>query len=74
MNDSDKPNTSLPPTPPKILQNLRWLRLVGDTIFLSGVASLAWFVLGLRTGWSFQPGRGAPARAPEGAALARVGS
>ncbi|MCP3987408.1 MAG: nitric-oxide reductase large subunit [bacterium] len=37
------------------IQNLRWLRLVGDTVFLGGVASLAWFVLGLRTGWSFLP-------------------
>jgi hypothetical protein len=31
------------------------LRLVGDTVFLAGVASLAWFVIGLRTGWSYQP-------------------
>jgi nitric oxide reductase subunit B len=37
-----------------IMENLRWLRIVGDTVFLSGVASLAWFVLGLWTGHSFR--------------------
>ncbi|MCP5055492.1 MAG: nitric-oxide reductase large subunit [bacterium] len=57
-----------------LLQNLRWLRLVGDTIFLSGVASLAWFVLGLRTGWSFRSGRGASVRAGEPAAAGIVGA
>ncbi|MAE94078.1 MAG: nitric oxide reductase large subunit [Deltaproteobacteria bacterium] len=36
------------------IQDLRWLRLVGDTVFLAGVGSLAWFVLGLRTGWSYR--------------------
>ena len=35
---------------------LRWLRIVGDTVFLGGVAALAWFVVGLKTGWSFVPG------------------
>ena len=39
-----------------LLENLRWLRMVGDTVFLSGVASLVWFTLGLRTGWSYQGG------------------
>lgn len=39
-----------------ILQNLRWLRIVGDTVFLSGVGSLAWFMIGLKTGWSFAGG------------------
>ncbi|MBI5504339.1 MAG: nitric-oxide reductase large subunit [Deltaproteobacteria bacterium] len=37
-----------------LLQNLRWMRLVGDTIFLSGVATFVWFALGLMTGWSYQ--------------------
>ncbi|MCB9832537.1 MAG: nitric-oxide reductase large subunit [Planctomycetes bacterium] len=37
------------------IENLRWLRIVGDTVFLSGVAALAWFVLGLKTGWSYRP-------------------
>ncbi len=35
------------------LQTLRWMRMIGDTIFLSGVASLAWFFLGLITGHSY---------------------
>jgi nitric oxide reductase subunit B len=35
-----------------LLETLRWLRLVGDTVFLSGVAALVWFVVGLKTGWS----------------------
>lgn len=38
-----------------LLERLRWLRIVGDSIFLLGVASFAWFVLGLRTGWSLAP-------------------
>ncbi len=32
---------------------LRWLRLAGDVVFLVGVASFAWFVVGLRAGWSY---------------------
>jgi len=35
-----------------LLETLRWLRLVGDTVFLAGVAALVWFVVGLKTGWS----------------------
>ena len=35
-----------------LIENLRWLRLVGDTIFLIGVASFAWFMAGLWFGWS----------------------
>jgi nitric oxide reductase subunit B len=31
---------------------LRWLRVVGDTVFATGVLALGWFVLGLKTGWS----------------------
>lgn len=31
---------------------LRWLRVVGDTIFALGVVALGWFVVGLKTGWS----------------------
>jgi nitric oxide reductase subunit B len=34
------------------LQVLRWLRTIGDTIFGLGVLALAWFVIGLKTGWS----------------------
>jgi nitric oxide reductase subunit B len=32
---------------------LRWLRMVGDTVFLAGVAALTWFLAGLKTGWSY---------------------
>jgi nitric oxide reductase subunit B len=51
--------------------HLRWLRIVGDTVFLSGVAALVYFVLGLKTGWSYElgqkreAGRGHEAEAPE---------
>jgi nitric oxide reductase subunit B len=34
------------------MQTLRWLRIVGDTIFSVGAVALALFVLGLKTGWS----------------------
>ena len=37
-----------------LLERLRWMRMVGDTIFLTGVGSLAWFTLGLKTGWSYE--------------------
>jgi nitric oxide reductase subunit B len=36
-----------------LLDKLRWLRVVGDTIFALGAVGLGWFVLGLKTGWSF---------------------
>jgi nitric oxide reductase subunit B len=45
------------------LQTLRWLRLVGDTVFLSGVAALAWFMTGLLTGHSYAR-ETSPARRP----------
>jgi nitric oxide reductase subunit B len=35
------------------LEWLRWMRIVGDTVFIAGVAALAWFVVGLKTGWSY---------------------
>jgi nitric oxide reductase subunit B len=45
------------------LEWLRWLRIVGDTVFIAGVAALAWFVVGLKTGWSYVSGTTpAPAR------------
>jgi nitric oxide reductase subunit B len=34
------------------LQTLRWLRIIGDTIFAIGTVALAIFVVGLKTGWS----------------------
>jgi nitric oxide reductase subunit B len=39
-----------------LMQNLRWMRVIGDTVFAVGVVSLGWFVLGLKTGWSLEGG------------------
>ena len=36
------------------LELLRWLRIVGDTVFLAGAGAFAYFMLGLRTGWSLE--------------------
>ena len=36
-----------------LLQKLRWLRVLGDTIFAFGAIGIGWFVLGLKTGLSF---------------------
>ena len=38
-----------------LLQTLRWLRAPGDAAFGLGAALIAWFVIGLRTGWSLRP-------------------
>ena len=45
-----------------LMNNLRWLRFIGDTIFAFGVVGLGWFVLGLKTGWSFERGERKPVR------------
>ncbi len=37
-----------------LLQKLRWLRVIGDTVFTFGVIGLGWFVVGLKTGWSLE--------------------
>jgi nitric oxide reductase subunit B len=34
------------------MQTLKWLRVIGDTIFASGTVALAWFIFGLKGGWS----------------------
>lgn len=34
------------------LDTLRWMRVIGDTLFAIGAVALGWFVVGLRTGWS----------------------
>jgi nitric oxide reductase subunit B len=44
------------------MDTLRWLRVVGDTIFAVGILALGWFVLGLKTGWSIAPSPDAVAR------------
>jgi nitric oxide reductase subunit B len=36
------------------LQTVRWLRVIGDTIFAVGSLFLAWFVFGLRWGWALK--------------------
>jgi nitric oxide reductase subunit B len=35
-----------------VMDKLRWLRVIGDTIFTFGIIGLGWFVLGLKLGWS----------------------
>jgi nitric oxide reductase subunit B len=39
-----------------MLTRLRWMRMIGDTIFAFGALVLGWFVLGLVTGHSFDRG------------------
>lgn len=36
------------------IQNVRWSRVVGDSLFTLGAVALAWFVFGIFTGGSFQ--------------------
>ncbi|HEY3269279.1 MAG TPA: nitric-oxide reductase large subunit [Armatimonadota bacterium] len=38
-----------------LMVRLRWMRIFGDTVFAVGALALAWFVAGLRTGWSLAP-------------------
>ncbi len=47
-----------------VMHTLRWLRVVGDTIFALGALALGWFVLGLKTGWSIEQAPAAPPREP----------
>ncbi|RJP32658.1 MAG: nitric-oxide reductase large subunit [Phycisphaerales bacterium] len=42
-----------------LMDTLRWLRVIGDTVFASGALALGWFVLGLKTGWSLREDRDA---------------
>jgi nitric oxide reductase subunit B len=37
-----------------LMDTLRWLRVIGDTIFAIGAVALGIFVLGLKTGWSLE--------------------
>ncbi len=55
-----------------VIQTLRWLRIVGDTVFLAGVGALAWFFAGLLGGWSYEPA--AEAAAPPSFALPEASS
>lgn len=36
------------------MHTLKWLRVIGDTIFAAGTVSLAWFIFGLKFGWSIE--------------------
>lgn len=36
---------------------LKWMRVVGDTLFAVGTVALVWFILGLAGGWSVQEQR-----------------
>ncbi len=44
------------------MDQLRWLRVIGDTIFAVGILAPGWFVLGLKTGWSIAGSPAAAAR------------
>jgi nitric oxide reductase subunit B len=37
-----------------MLETFRWLRVIGDTVFAAGTVALAWFVFGLKFGWSIE--------------------
>ncbi|QRK09075.1 nitric-oxide reductase large subunit [Archangium violaceum] len=37
-----------------LMDTLRWLRVPGDVLFAVGALLLAWFVVGLKTGWSLE--------------------
>jgi nitric oxide reductase subunit B len=39
------------------MQKLRWMRVIGDTIFAFGAIGIGWFVIGLKTGWSLDESR-----------------
>src|ERR1035437_1750427 len=36
------------------LLTLKWMRVIGDTIFAAGTVALAWFIFGLKGGWSIE--------------------
>jgi nitric oxide reductase subunit B len=36
------------------LEVLKWMRAIGDTIFALGTVALAWFIFGLKGGWSIE--------------------
>ncbi len=56
-----------------LLGFLRWMRIPGDTLFAVGVLALAWFVVGLRTGWSLSRQEEPFVRGQEAAAAAEGG-
>ena len=50
-----------------LIETLRWLRIIGDSVFLFGVAAFTWFMAGLIFGWSYEPAA-RPQEAPAAAA------
>lgn len=40
-----------------LMDTLRWLRVIGDTLFTAGAVGLGLFVMGLKTGWSVKKER-----------------
>jgi nitric oxide reductase subunit B len=57
-----------------LMDTLRWLRVVGDTVFALGVLSLGWFIVGLKTGCSLTGRPDAVVREfPEGLVGLRLG-
>ena len=36
------------------MHTLKWLRVIGDTIFALGTVALTWFIFGLKFGWSIE--------------------
>jgi len=40
-----------------LMEVLRWMRVIGDTIFAAGILGLGWFVFGLKTGHSIESNR-----------------
>ncbi|HVR37565.1 MAG TPA: cbb3-type cytochrome c oxidase subunit I, partial [Thermoanaerobaculia bacterium] len=49
-----------------LLQNLRWMRSIGDTVFSIGALVLAWFLFGIIGGWSFEYASRPKEEAPRG--------
>ena len=37
-----------------LIEALRWMRLIGDTVFTAGALAFAWFMAGLVFGWSHE--------------------
>ena len=54
-----------------LMTQLKWLRVPGDLMFGAGMALLAYFVIGLKAGWSLQPAanESTPATSAAGVAL-----
>ena len=54
------------------MNTLRWMRMIGDTVFALGALVLGWFVLGLVTGHSYDELGNGRGRRVEGASERRT--